>query len=64
MIYLGYGEPSVRMDAKDTEHFNDIDLMLFDKAIAFDHFRQKIVLIVNIFRLKSRKRLIKKPCLS
>ncbi|HBR31272.1 MAG TPA: anthranilate synthase component I [Clostridiales bacterium] len=46
--YLGYSEPSVRMNAKDTENFKDIDLMLFDKVIAFDNFRQKIILIVNI----------------
>lgn len=46
--YLGYGEPAVRNDAEDTEHFQDVDLMLFDKVIAFDHLRQKIVLIANM----------------
>lgn len=46
--FLGYSEPSVRSNAEDTEEFKDIDLMLFDKVIAFDNFRQKIVLIVNI----------------
>ena len=46
--YLGYSEPSVRMDIEDSEHFQDVDVMLFDKVIAFDHFRQKIVLIVNM----------------
>ena len=46
--YLGYSEPSVRMDIEDSEHFQDVDLMLFDKVIAFDHFRQKIILIVNM----------------
>ncbi len=46
--YLGYSEPSVRRDVKDTEAFRDVDLMLFDKVIAFDNFRQKIVLIVNM----------------
>ncbi len=46
--YLGYAEPSVRTDAKDTENFQDMDLMLFDKVIAFDHLRQKIILIVNM----------------
>lgn len=46
--YLGYSEPSVRIDVKDTEEFKDVDLMLFDKVIAFDNFRQKIVLIVNM----------------
>lgn len=46
--YLGYSEPSVRMDVPDTEAFRDLDLMLFDKVIAFDHPRQKIILMVNM----------------
>lgn len=46
--YLQYAEPSLRLDALDTEGYKDVDLMLFDKVIAFDHYRQKIVLIVNI----------------
>ena len=46
--YLGYSEPSVRTGAEDTENFRDVDLMLFDKVIAFDHIRQKIILIVNM----------------
>ncbi len=46
--YLGYSEPSVRRPLEDTENFRDVDLMLFDKVIVFDHVRQKIVLIVNM----------------
>ena len=46
--YLGYSEPSVRMHPEDTEAFKDVDLMLFDKVIAFDNIRQKIILIVNM----------------
>ena len=46
--YLCYSEPTVRRDAEDTENFRDADLMLFDRVIAFDNFRQKIILIVNI----------------
>jgi len=46
--YLKYFEPTLKLDAEDTEGFKDVDLMLFDKVIAFDNFRQKIVLIVNI----------------
>ena len=46
--FLGYSEPSARRIAEDTENFKDVDLMLFDKVIAFDNFRQKIILIVNI----------------
>ena len=46
--YLKYSEPSLNLDAPDTENFKDVDLMLFDKVIAFDNFRQKIILIVNI----------------
>ena len=46
--YLAYAEPSVRTVVNDTEHFQDVDLMLFDKVIAFDSFRQKIILIANM----------------
>ena len=46
--YLGYSEPAVRRKVQDTEGFQDLDLMLFDKVIAFDHLRQKIILIVNM----------------
>lgn len=46
--YLGYSEPGVKCDVEDTENFKDLDLMLFDKVIAFDHLRQKIILIVNM----------------
>lgn len=45
--YIKYAEPTLRLDAADTEGFQDVDLMLFDKVIAFDHLRQRIVLIAN-----------------
>lgn len=46
--YIKYSEPSLCLDAQDREGFYDVDLMLFDKVIAFDNYRQKIILIVNI----------------
>lgn len=46
--YLGYSEPTVKCEVEDTEAFKDVDLMLFDKVIAFDHLCQKIILIVNM----------------
>jgi len=46
--YAKYCEPTLKLDAVDEERFNDVDLMLFDKVIAFDNYKQKIVLIVNI----------------
>ena len=46
--YLGYSEPTVRTTVQDSEAFKDVDLMLFDKVIAFDNFRQKIILMVNM----------------
>ncbi|MGL4790064.1 MAG: anthranilate synthase component I family protein, partial [Anaerotignaceae bacterium] len=46
--YIKYSEPTLNLDAKDEEAFKDVDLMLFDKVIAFDNFKQKIILIVNI----------------
>lgn len=46
--YIKYAEPSLKLDAKDTEGFKDIDLLLFDKLIVFDNFTQKMMLIFNI----------------
>lgn len=46
--YIKYSEPVLNLDAKDEESFHDLDLMLFDKVIAFDHYQQKIFLIKNI----------------
>ena len=46
--YIKYSEPSLKLDALDEENFKDIDLMLFDKVIAFDNIHQKIMLITNI----------------
>lgn len=46
--YIRYQEPAAAVEVRDEEAFKDLDLMLFDKVIAFDHIRQKIVLIVNM----------------
>ncbi len=46
--YIKYAEPSLVLDAEDEEGFHDADLMVFDKLIAFDNYKQKIILIVNI----------------
>lgn len=46
--YIQYGEPTLKLDAPDEEKFDDVNLMLFDKLIAYDNFHQKIILIANI----------------
>ena len=46
--YITYAEPGLTIRARDTEEFKDMDLMLFDRVIAFDNVRQKIILIANI----------------
>lgn len=46
--YIKYSEPSLCLDAKDEENFNDMDLMLFDKVIVFDNLKQTLYLIVNM----------------
>ena len=46
--YIKYAEPSLNLDAENQDQFKDIDLMLFDKVIAFDNFKQKIIIISNI----------------
>ena len=45
--FIKYSEPKLNLNAKDEEGFNDVDLMLFDRVIAFDNVRQKIMVIVN-----------------
>lgn len=45
--FIKYSEPQLKLKSKDEEQFKDVDLMLFDKVIAFDNYRQKIILIVN-----------------
>ena len=45
--YIKYSEPKLNLDAEDQEGFNDVDLMLFDKVIAFDNVKQKMLIIAN-----------------
>lgn len=45
--YAKYSEKKLKFSAEDSEGFADVDLMLFDKLIAFDNLRQKIIVIVN-----------------
>jgi anthranilate synthase component I len=42
---IGYAEPVLKLS---TSEFNDFDLMLFDKVIAYDHLKQKISLVVTM----------------
>ncbi|HOF68603.1 MAG TPA: anthranilate synthase component I family protein, partial [Ruminococcus sp.] len=46
--YIKYSETQLKLDAEDTENFKDVDLMLFDKVIAFDSNMQKVFIIINI----------------
>ncbi|MGN1148974.1 MAG: anthranilate synthase component I [Lachnospiraceae bacterium] len=46
--FIKYSEPTLDLDARDTEQFQDVNLMLFDKLICFDNYHQKILLIQNI----------------
>lgn len=46
--YIKYSEPGLKLNASDEENFKDVDLMLFDKVIAFDNLKQKIIFIVNV----------------
>ena len=46
--YIKYSEPKLQL-AKDPEQdFRDMDLMLFDQVIVFDHYRQKVLLITGV----------------
>ncbi len=43
-----YLEPKLQFKSKDEAKFNDYELLLFDKVICFDTFKQKIIIICNI----------------
>lgn len=45
--YIRYSEPGLKLNRTDTEEFKDLDLMFFDKIIAFDHARHTVTLIYN-----------------
>lgn len=45
--YFKYAEPRLRIGEQESD-FRDVDLMLFDKVIAFDHYRQKLLLIAGV----------------
>ena len=45
--YIRYAEPTLRITASDEEGFKDADLMLFDKVVVFDNFRQTITVIAH-----------------
>lgn len=46
--YAKYAQPKAPLQAQDDSHFSDVDLMLFDKVIAFDNKRSSIFLICNM----------------
>ncbi|MBQ2317495.1 MAG: anthranilate synthase component I [Lachnospiraceae bacterium] len=45
--YIKYNEPKL-VFAKGEDDFKDLDLMLFDRVIAFDHYKQKVILIAGV----------------
>lgn len=45
--YIQYAEPVLRQESLEKDDFRDMDLMLFDRVIAFDHYRQKVILIAG-----------------
>ena len=52
--YIKYSEPKLKLSSKQrgeengSPDFRDMDLMLFDSVIAFDHYRQKLLLITGV----------------
>ena len=46
--YIKYSEPRLLFSSQEDQEFRDMDLMLFDRVIAVDHYRQKILLIAGV----------------
>jgi anthranilate synthase component 1 len=45
--FIKYTEPTLRFENKNSEHFRDFDLMIFDKIAAFDNQTNELYIIVN-----------------
>ena len=46
--YIKYSEPKLELKDEEQQDFRDLDLMLFNEVIAFDHYRQKVLLITGV----------------
>ena len=46
--YIKYTEPVLQENAPEARDFRDVDLMLFDQVIVFDHYRQKLLIIAGV----------------
>ena len=46
--YIKYSEPKLKLGEHEDPDFRDMDLMLFDQVIAFDHYKQKVLLITGV----------------
>ncbi|MDR0500154.1 MAG: anthranilate synthase component I family protein [Coriobacteriales bacterium] len=46
--YIAIVEPSLCLTKNDAEGFKDIDLMLFDRLLAYDHLQKRLLLIATI----------------
>ena len=46
--YIKYSEPKLKLGEHEDPDFRDMDLMFFDQVIAFDHYRQKVLLITGV----------------
>ena len=46
--YIKDSEQKLKLEDKEKQDFMDMDLMLFDQVIAFDHDREKFLLIAGV----------------
>ena len=46
--YIKYAEPTLKLTSEENSDFKDVDLMLFDKLIIFDAYKQKIILVAGV----------------
>lgn len=46
--YIKYSEPKLHLKDEEQQDFRDMDLMMFNSVIAFDHYRQKLLLITGV----------------
>ena len=46
--YIKYSEPKLKLEDREQQDFRDMDLMLFDQVIEFDHLRQYVLVFTGV----------------
>lgn len=53
--YIRYAEPKLNLQGHDDPEFRDMDLMLFNSLIVYDHYAQKVILLTGVLKSEEKE---------